>query len=111
MQAGGSGRSRVGARLPRVMLSVSPSEAAANGGVVCLTLMTMRLTWDPAKAASNLRKHGVSFEEALTVYGDLLARIHDDPHHSEREHREMIAGHSTKGRHWSPSQSALESSA
>jgi len=47
--------------------------------------MIMRFTWDPTKAASNLRKHGVSFEEALTVFGDPLARIHDDPLHSERE--------------------------
>ena len=66
--------------------------------MVCFGVMTTRFTWDPAKAASNLRKHGVSFEEALTVFGDPLARIHDDPHHSERERREIIVGHSTKGR-------------
>jgi len=60
--------------------------------------MAMRFTWDPVKAASNLRKHGVSFEEALTVFGDPLARIHDDPHPSEREGREIIVGHSTRGR-------------
>ena len=60
--------------------------------------MTTRFTWDPKKAASNLRKHGVSFEEALTVFGDPLARIHDDPLHSERESREIIVGHSTRGR-------------
>jgi uncharacterized DUF497 family protein len=60
--------------------------------------MATRFTWDPGKAASNLRKHGVSFEEALTVFGDALARIHDDPHHSEREGREIIVGHSTRGR-------------
>ena len=63
-----------------------------------MALMTTRFTWDPAKAASILRKHGVSFEEALMVFGDPLARIHDDPHHSEREGREIIVGHSTRGR-------------
>jgi len=63
-----------------------------------LALMTTQFTWDPTKAASNLRKHGVSFEEALTMFGDPLARIHDDPHHSARESREIIVGHSTGGR-------------
>jgi uncharacterized DUF497 family protein len=66
--------------------------------VVCLALMTTRFTWDPRKAASNFRKHGVSFEEALAVFGDPLARIHDDPYHSGRESREIIVGHSTRGR-------------
>jgi uncharacterized DUF497 family protein len=55
-------------------------------------------TWDSEKAASNLRKHGVAFEEALTVFGDPLARIHDDPTHSRRERREVIVGNSTRGR-------------
>ena len=65
--------------------------------MLCFQLMT-KFTWDPAKAADNLRKHGVPFEEALTVFGDPLARIHDDPSHSDRERREIIVGHSTKGR-------------
>ena len=60
--------------------------------------MSLRFTWDPAKAAENLRKHGVSFEEGLTVFANPLARIHDDPYHSVREHREIIVGHSVKGR-------------
>ena len=66
--------------------------------MICLGLMSTRFTWDAAKAESNGRKHGVSFEEALTVFGDPLARIHDDPYHSEREHREIIVGHSIRGR-------------
>jgi uncharacterized DUF497 family protein len=45
----------------------------------------------------NETKHGVAFEEALTVFGDPLARIHSDAAHSEREGREIIVGHSTKG--------------
>ena len=66
--------------------------------MVCLGLMATRFTWDPAKAASNLRKHGVPFEEPLTGFSDPLARIHDDPLHSARESREIIVGHSTTGR-------------
>ena len=58
----------------------------------------MQFTWDPAKARQNVRKHGVSFEEASTVFRDSLARIHDDPDHSEGERREIITGHSTVGR-------------
>ena len=39
--------------------------------------------WDPAKAASNLKDHKVSFDEAATVFGDLLAILIADPDHSE----------------------------
>jgi len=55
----------------------------------------MRFEWDPAKAASNIRKHGVSFDEAVTVFKDPLALIFDDEEHSEDEHREIIIGMST----------------
>lgn len=58
----------------------------------------MKVTWDPRKARSNLRKHGVSFDEAATVFQDDLARIHDDPDHSLGEHREIIVGYSALGR-------------
>ena len=54
--------------------------------------------WNPAKAKSNLAKHGISFEEATTVFLDPLARIHDDPDHSIGERREIIVGLSTQGR-------------
>ena len=60
--------------------------------------MALRFTWDRAKADANRRKHRVSFEEALTVFGDRLARIHDDPLHSGQERREIIIGHSAKDR-------------
>lgn len=50
--------------------------------------------WDGAKAASNQVKHGVGFEEALTVFDDPLAAIFDDEEHSDREPREIIIGHS-----------------
>ena len=60
--------------------------------------MVVKFSWDPKKAAANLGKHGVSFEEALTVFRDPLARIHDDPDHSIGEWREIIIGTSTTGR-------------
>jgi uncharacterized DUF497 family protein len=52
----------------------------------------MRFEWDRAKAAGNIRKHGVSFDEAVTVFKDPLAFIFDDITHSEQEHREIIIG-------------------
>ena len=58
--------------------------------------MSLKFEWDPKKAASNLSKHGVSFEEALTAFGDPLARIFDDEDHSIKEQREIIIGHSAK---------------
>jgi hypothetical protein len=50
--------------------------------------------WNRRKAASNRRKHGVSFEEGLTVFADTLARIFEDEDHSDEELREIIIGHS-----------------
>ena len=55
----------------------------------------MKFSWDPRKADSNLRKHGVAFDEAITVFNDPLALIFDDMVHSEEEHREIIIGFST----------------
>jgi uncharacterized protein len=54
--------------------------------------------WDAKKAASNLRKHGISFKEALTAFADPLGVIHDDPDHSENEHRELLVGRSSSDR-------------
>jgi uncharacterized DUF497 family protein len=58
----------------------------------------VQFSWDPAKARSNLRKHGVSFDEAAAVFRDPLARIHDDPGHSAGESRELIVGRSSADR-------------
>ncbi|MEM8929594.1 MAG: BrnT family toxin [Acidobacteriota bacterium] len=58
----------------------------------------MQFSWDPDKASRNERKHGVAFQEALTVFSDSLARIHDDPDHSKGELREIIVGQSRSGR-------------
>ena len=60
--------------------------------------MSFEFEWDDAKAKANLKKHGVPFAEALTACVDPLARILDDPDHSETEVREIIVGYSTKPR-------------
>lgn len=60
--------------------------------------MDLSFEWDPRKAAYNVRKHGVSFEEAVQVFGDPLARIFDDPGHSSGELRELIVGHAARHR-------------
>jgi uncharacterized DUF497 family protein len=52
----------------------------------------MKFEWDPKKAESNIRRHGVSFEEAMTVFKDALALIFDDEAHSQDEYREIIIG-------------------
>ncbi len=58
----------------------------------------MRFDWDQQKAASNLWKHSVSFQEAATVFGDPLSDTFDDPDHSVDEQRFLIIGASEKGR-------------
>ena len=59
---------------------------------------TPEFEWDAEKARENLKKHGVTFEEALTVFADPLARIFDDADHSANERRELIVGHSAQER-------------
>lgn len=54
----------------------------------------MKFEWNPSKAASNLDKHGVSFQEAKTVFDNSLAAIFDDEAHSIGEIREIIIGYS-----------------
>lgn len=58
----------------------------------------LRFTWDPGKAAANLHKHGVAFEDASTVFRNPLATVLPDPTHSEQEQRSLILGHSARGR-------------
>ncbi len=60
--------------------------------------MDYRLEWDKRKAISNAEKHGVTFDEASTVFQDPLAFIFDDEYHSEDEPRELIIGHSINER-------------
>lgn len=58
----------------------------------------LEFEWDPKKAAGNLRKHGVSFEEAASVFNDVLATIYEDPDHSAIEKRYLTVGTSAAGR-------------
>ena len=58
----------------------------------------MNIEWDPKKAKSNLRKHGVSFEEAATALSDPMAATGADPDHSITEDRYVTFGVSEKGR-------------
>ncbi len=54
----------------------------------------LKFDWDAPKSTANLRKHGVSFEEAATVFGDPLALTFLDPDHSVREARFITIGQS-----------------
>lgn len=58
----------------------------------------MFVDWNPRKAADNLRKHGVSFEEAATVFRDTLSATASDPDHSAGEDRYVTFGVSARGR-------------
>lgn len=58
----------------------------------------MTYEWDLDKAASNFRKHGVSFPEAASVFLDPIALTFDDPDHSNEEDREITIGTSSKQR-------------
>jgi uncharacterized DUF497 family protein len=58
----------------------------------------IEFAWDRRKARSNLIKHGVSFDEAQTVFLDDSARLIDDPDHSEDEARFLLVGQSLEAR-------------
>jgi uncharacterized DUF497 family protein len=55
-------------------------------------MSTLRFEWGERKAAENAKKHGVSFEEARSVFFDERARLIDDPEHSENEDRFILLG-------------------
>ena len=60
--------------------------------------MSLEFEWGEDKARKNLKKHGVSFEEACTVFGDPLALTIHDPLHSEEEDRFITLGESHRQR-------------
>src|SRR5687767_7119008 len=60
--------------------------------------MALVFEWDEAKARANLRKHGVSFDEARTVFGDPWSATMPDPDHSAAEQRSVTIGLSSSGR-------------
>lgn len=55
-------------------------------------MSSLRFEWDPRKAAANLHKHKVSFEDAQSVFSDERALLLDDPDHSEDEERFILLG-------------------
>ncbi|MDX2153060.1 MAG: BrnT family toxin [Bryobacteraceae bacterium] len=57
----------------------------------------MTFEWDARKAAANLKKHSVAFEDAATVFLDPLATTYADPDHSLSEQREITVGHTLEG--------------
>ena len=60
--------------------------------------MALRFVWDARKAAANERKHGVGFQEATTVFDDMLSVTIPDPDHSGGEQRFLLLGLSGRGR-------------
>ena len=60
--------------------------------------MSLEFEWDPDKAKRNIKKHGVSFEEAMTVFADPLSLTIHDPDHSDEEDRYVILGESSRRR-------------
>ncbi len=55
-------------------------------------MANIKIEWDPLKASSNLKKHGVSFEEAATAFSDDIGRLIPDPDHSDEEDRFILLG-------------------
>jgi len=59
--------------------------------------MVVTFEWDLSKAATNIPKHGIAFEEAATIFRDALATTFPDPDHSVIERREITIGYTIKG--------------
>ena len=59
--------------------------------------MGLLFEWDPNKARLNVKKHGISFDEASTAFRDPLSQTIDDPLHSEDEKRFVLIGRSIQG--------------
>ena len=62
--------------------------------------MGLLFEWDTNKARLNIQKHGVSFDEASTVFRDPLSRTINDPLHSGDEERYVLIGRSIQGDFW-----------
>ena len=58
----------------------------------------MKFSWNPAKDQQNISKHGISFQEATTAFGDPLAGTIPDPDHSVGEQRFLTIGRTSNGR-------------
>ena len=60
--------------------------------------MGLLFEWDPKKALLNLKRHGISFDEASTAFRDPLSQTIEDPLHSENEERFVLIGRTVQGR-------------
>jgi uncharacterized protein len=60
--------------------------------------MGLLFEWDPKKARLNLKRHGISFDEASTAFRDPLSQTIKDPLHSENEERFVLIGQTIQGR-------------
>jgi hypothetical protein len=60
--------------------------------------MGLLFEWDPRKAQLNIKRHGISFDEASTAFSDPLSRTIDDPLQTQDEDRFVLIGQSVKGR-------------
>jgi uncharacterized protein len=60
--------------------------------------MKLRFVWDDEKDQANRKKHGVSFEEATTIFGNFPLEVFHDPDHSGDEDRYIAVGFSERGR-------------
>ena len=63
---------------------------------IMMAVDVLKFEWDEAKNASNQRKHGVSFEEAQSVFADEFGRLIADPDHSHEEDRFILLGMSPR---------------
>lgn len=82
-------------------LSVKLTSVAVSNIIYCKTPAEkggLSFEWDSKKAETNARKHGVTFEEAKTVFFDDRALVIPDPDHSENEERFIIMGQSAQSR-------------
>ena len=84
-------RSTRGGRRPRSRRPIAPVWAG-------ILEVGWQFEWDPVKDQQNEAKHGVSFEEASTVFGDQFALTIDDPEHSVAEKRFLTTGYSNRQR-------------
>ena len=58
-------------------------------------MTTLHFEWDEQKAKANIKKHGISFDEAKTVFSDEHARLISDPDHSDDEERFVLLGYNS----------------
>ena len=89
-------RAEIEARVVGLARSSAGMPFSSRAG--CGNVPPMDFAWDSGKAASNLEKHGLSFEEASTAFGDPLSRTIPDPLHSDDEDRFVLIGSTSAGR-------------